>query len=399
MILVSDFQISPASQPSPEQTRQDGSRHSGGNGVVAERGGVATDVRATAIPSGSRWDAAGSGVSAHLQKAHDNAILTPSLPCTEGLQAQPDSSALAAIPPGEPNTDPTDSEAAPDLEPVLGKLGDATEAAAISPSPSPEAPGNNSTPSLIDAGDARTIVPYFHGTPAAKADHEMKNAGNRNEIPRAGVKEVPGAAERADQSRPPLGSFEATSDTARLLARDSSTVSFVTLDTSLDRSSGFELESDKTGPSSSPVRQLTEMILTEVQTFRQTGSDRVEVILRPDAGTEISLEFRLRNGEVEACARCRQGDFQTLTAQWPQLQQTLSQQGIRLTELNDSQVPGSSTSGTLSQNQSDGQRRRENLPPTTPLDDLAPRRMVTQPPSAGRAHSPYFTKRLVDSWA
>jgi hypothetical protein len=140
------------------------------------------------------------------------------------------------------------------------------------------------------------------------------------------------------------------------------------------------------------------MILNEVQVFRQAKSDYVEVVLKPDRQTEISIQFRLRNGEVEASARCQQGDFQTLSGQWPQLQQTLSHQGVRLAELNGSAFPSNNSSGNLAQNQSEGQPRREGSPPAEHYD-LPQSESMTAPQKSVRGNPRRSVKRLFDSWA
>jgi hypothetical protein len=58
------------------------------------------------------------------------------------------------------------------------------------------------------------------------------------------------------------------------------------------------------------------------------------IVLRPDSGTQLSLNLSIaRDGTVHAQARCERGDFQTLQAQWPQLQQSLAAHGIRIADL------------------------------------------------------------------
>jgi hypothetical protein len=65
----------------------------------------------------------------------------------------------------------------------------------------------------------------------------------------------------------------------------------------------------------------------------ETKADSVSVVIRPGAGTELSLELRHRNGTVEAAAVLQRGDFQLMNQHWPELQQKLEQRGIKLSAL------------------------------------------------------------------
>jgi hypothetical protein len=62
-------------------------------------------------------------------------------------------------------------------------------------------------------------------------------------------------------------------------------------------------------------------------------SDSLQVVIRPGAGTELSLELRHRNGSVEAEAILQRGDFQLMNQHWPELQAKLEQRGIKLSPL------------------------------------------------------------------
>lgn len=67
-----------------------------------------------------------------------------------------------------------------------------------------------------------------------------------------------------------------------------------------------------------------------------SGNSSMQVVIKPDAGTELSLELRQRGGGgVEVQAVLQQGDFNHLSQQWPELQQRLEQRGVRLAPLSD----------------------------------------------------------------
>jgi hypothetical protein len=85
-----------------------------------------------------------------------------------------------------------------------------------------------------------------------------------------------------------------------------------------------------------PVTEpLAQRIATEVVTFRRLGTQSVDVSVRPDNQTELSLHLTLNRGQVEVTARVEQGDLQVLKSHWPEVQQTLAQQGIRVHHLSE----------------------------------------------------------------
>jgi hypothetical protein len=59
------------------------------------------------------------------------------------------------------------------------------------------------------------------------------------------------------------------------------------------------------------------------------------VVLKPGAGTQISLELRQNGDGIQAQAALQQGDYHHLNQNWSDLQQRLDQRGIRLGPLVD----------------------------------------------------------------
>jgi hypothetical protein len=88
-------------------------------------------------------------------------------------------------------------------------------------------------------------------------------------------------------------------------------------------------------PALTPMARISEIISREIRMFRRAADDLVEVVLTPDAKTQISLRLQWREGQVEAQARCDFGDYRSLNLQWPQLQATLASQGVRLAHLSE----------------------------------------------------------------
>lgn len=98
------------------------------------------------------------------------------------------------------------------------------------------------------------------------------------------------------------------------------------------------LETSGGEPPSASVsaERISSLVLREATLVKKYNSDSMAVVLRPDAETELFVHLTQRNGQVEATVRCERGDAQHLSALWPQLQETLAQQKVRLAPLEDS---------------------------------------------------------------
>lgn len=97
---------------------------------------------------------------------------------------------------------------------------------------------------------------------------------------------------------------------------------------------GATIESSS-GNSVRTAEQLLQNVNREVAQFKRFNAESMAVVLKPDNQTEIFLHLASRNGQIEIQARFERGDFAALNGQWSQLQQTLSQQGIRLSSLQE----------------------------------------------------------------
>ena len=86
----------------------------------------------------------------------------------------------------------------------------------------------------------------------------------------------------------------------------------------------------------------------------------LEVTIKPDADTELSLHIRFHAGQIEARAVCQRGDFSALQSDWSELQDRLAKQGIKLS--------GLETAGQQSFNGSTGQNpgHRRSTPDVVP---------------------------------
>jgi hypothetical protein len=111
--------------------------------------------------------------------------------------------------------------------------------------------------------------------------------------------------------------------------------------------------------------------------LNNAGTDSLQVVIKPGAGTELSLELRQRGGSVEVQAVLQQGDFKHLNQQWPELQQRLEQRGIKLASL--------TADGTFTDAGSDGRFQQ--------------RKDQSENPSAGALSGMTFTAPLTGTFA
>ena len=78
------------------------------------------------------------------------------------------------------------------------------------------------------------------------------------------------------------------------------------------------------------VEQTHELVAQHALRLVETKADSLSVVLKPDAGTELSLQLRQRNGAVEATAVLTSGDHQLLNQHWADLQSRLDLRGVKL---------------------------------------------------------------------
>ena len=125
----------------------------------------------------------------------------------------------------------------------------------------------------------------------------------------------------------------ATRDFAK---RDFELTELPTIDTAVPEWSSFEglnESSDIQAPKPVKGTEVAEAIRTHVQLLKSSGQEKLEVVLRPDANTELRLHVEKVNGQVLVQARCDRGDIVRLEANWSAIQQTLANQGVRVEAL------------------------------------------------------------------
>jgi flagellar hook-length control protein FliK len=148
----------------------------------------------------------------------------------------------------------------------------------------------------------------------------------------------------------------------------------------------------------SPVARLFNGILEEATIVRRLRPDSLSVVIKPDSQTEIFVRLEMRDGRLEAAARCDRGDYQFLSAHWPELRQSLQHQGVRLQDLQQRPEGLSLNPGNLG---SSSQQRRQTSTPETEITAITPAATRSKPTvlTARSAAKALAGKRLLESWA
>jgi len=97
--------------------------------------------------------------------------------------------------------------------------------------------------------------------------------------------------------------------------------------------------------STQSVERMHDMVTMHALRLSNNPTDSLQVVIKPGAGTQLSLELRQSGNGVEAHAVLQQGDFNHLNERWSDLQNRLEQRGIRLAPLTDDSAAANSGSG------------------------------------------------------
>lgn len=233
------------------------------------------------------------------------------------------------------------------------------------------------------------------GIGGAKSTETMKNMVKQEKVAGLGEQILPGLADfsgaglLAGETPSRLGHKGEPSVADALLAASK-------LGASVSRADLNELAQEAELPSATTLQRMNEVITREVKMFKRAGDDLVEVVLTPDAKTQISLKLQWRDGQVEVQARCDLGDYRALNSHWGQLQSAMAQQGVRLSHLSERTTTGFTEffhHGTFSQHPGGGHRPGHQASQTTGTP--SPLTPPTPAPTRAAARS----QRLLESWA
>jgi len=208
-----------------------------------------------------------------------------------------------------------------------------------------------------------------HGTSAAKQDVPMKNAEQTNKVAGlagSGEKVLPGNAVSVLHAAvlPGRGSSIPVSARVQPLEMNSATAPAAPDNTVRSSVSADEAAviSNSSDIRSQTLDRTQDLMTLHASRLVDAKTDSLQVVIKPDAGTQLSLELRQRGGGIEAQAVLQKGDFENLKQHWPELQQRLEQRGIKLAPLTND---GDSASWSGSQGfkqQPDQSAERESFP-------------------------------------
>jgi hypothetical protein len=230
-----------------------------------------------------------------------------------------------------------------------------------------------------------------NGTSIAKQDMPMKQAEKMNKFAGQTEKVLPGnAVSMAKASSPVVSPANAVQSVAAAMdnssnANNSGTVSTLPADSVV-------------GPTANDLRarvleRTQDLITVNATRLSDSGNNSMQVVIKPDAGTQLSLELRQQGGHVEVQAVLQQGDFNHLSQQWSDLQQRLDQRGIRLAPLTDnaSAFTNSSNDQSYQNNQS---QTTEGIPQMSLVDasaGITPAAVFTPESTQASAHRGWET--------
>ena len=240
---------------------------------------------------------------------------------------------------------------------------------------------------LFKVGSAPTQVPERRGTPVAKEELRMESFSNAEQ---AGTGPVTGGTGDVTEESPTTGTGPMLRD------RDADIADFSRNVGATDWQTGRPVSfTDRLAPDSHAVRgpeaartveQLSGLVMRETAVLKQHTPDSMAVVLRPDANTELFLHLTQRDGQIEASVRCERGNFDQINALWPQLQESLAGQKVRLAPLQESTEPQRDPQGasgsTMNFSESEQRSRRQSMPE----DDSTSDRPSSAPPSTVSLH-------------
>jgi hypothetical protein len=113
------------------------------------------------------------------------------------------------------------------------------------------------------------------------------------------------------------------------------------------------------------VDRTHDMVAVHATRLVNAGLDSLQVVIKPGAGMQLSLELRQHGNSVEAQAVLQQGDFNRLNEHWPELQQRLEQRGIRLAPLTGENTASSGDTSNFNHQPRPDRSRMDDLETTT----------------------------------
>jgi hypothetical protein len=144
------------------------------------------------------------------------------------------------------------------------------------------------------------------------------------------------------------------------------------------------------------LERTHDMVALHALRLVDSKSDSLNVVIKPGAGLQLSLEMRQRGDGIDIHAVLQHGDFEHLNQHWPELQERLEQRGVRLSTLTEgtASMAGDSNGGF--------QSPQHGFASTDPLETSAFAAFALAGPALVPANSspvPAMMLRGWESWA
>jgi hypothetical protein len=259
----------------------------------------------TPAPAGEAIQQKGAQV-AHVESAPKtfpaNALLNQLLPAT-GQNISTETKEVSALMPSAKSPDQSTNQVAP---------------VGLPASPVSETTNGIQEPSIVN------------GTPSALMAKLMDTGGKSDKSAYSTGKFLPSdVSVVARGSDFPAGAIQTSSTTFTDSTNPNN--SSATSASALDRVESFS----PTDLQLQALERTHELVASHAMRLENVDRDTLTVVLKPGAGTQISLELRQNSDGIQAQAALQQGDYQHLNQNWSDLQQRLDQRGIRLGPLLD----------------------------------------------------------------
>ena len=251
----------------------------------------------------------------------------------------------------------------------------------------------------LDAGSDFDGSQSDDGTAVARQDNTMKMALKKTKYSSVEQK-LPGSAAVATGEKLPVPQLrilarEHAGDRSELVLPGS--VAILAGDNAAKPFVPEIMDLPRITPNSPPYVQRTqEMISLQVMRLHETGADVMRVVIKPDAGLQLSLQLQQRDGGVEVQAVLERGNFGLLNRHWPDLQQQLESRGVRVAPLANADTSiGGGSEGFRQPTTPHGQHAGDDAEPAAMPVVLIP----GLPPATAAASASRISSRHLETWA
>jgi hypothetical protein len=175
------------------------------------------------------------------------------------------------------------------------------------------------------------------GTPVAQQEMSMKMVTKKIKIAEVTQQKLPGTAapaagqnlsgslDGADNASPSKNGSEPVSAMGAEIPTNAAAIKIISQEAA---------NLPEPAPAATPLLERTrEMMALQVVRLHENGADELRLVIKPDAGTQLSLNLQQRSDGVEVRAVLDRGNFDLLNRHWPELQQQLETRGVRVAPL------------------------------------------------------------------